>query len=218
MTERQAGAVGIAAVAVFWVALLAFGAMRPDYSYFTKAVSELGVIGAPNALAWNLVGFIVPGLLLAISAAGLASAVDGRRGALWWLLVMSGLCFAATGAIPGEMRNGSPVMESSWTQAHLLMATLSPIFWAIAAVMMIRRVKRNPDWKAFLPQAVALAVLCVGGFILSILAPAVLPDLAQRPGLSQRLCFAAYFLWFLLISLRLLSVVPRLRPEAVRDS
>ena len=70
MTERVAGAIGIVACAVFWLSLFAYGAMRTDYSHFTKAVSELGVIGVPHALAWNLIGFIVPGLLLTLCGAG----------------------------------------------------------------------------------------------------------------------------------------------------
>lgn len=47
MTERTAGGIGISAFAVFWVALFAFAAWHPDYSHLHKAVSELGVLGAP---------------------------------------------------------------------------------------------------------------------------------------------------------------------------
>ncbi|HQZ37522.1 MAG TPA: DUF998 domain-containing protein [Vicinamibacterales bacterium] len=211
MTERVAGGIGIAACAVFWVALFAFGASRTDYSHFHKAVSELGVLGAPHALAWNLIGFIVPGLLLALFGAGLATAIDGRRGALWWLLVLSGLCFAATGVVPGEMRNGSPMMESPLTLGHLLLANLAPLLWAIASFLVIRRVKKNRSWKPFTTLAAVYAVVCVGGFLFSIVASAAIPGLADMPGLVQRFDFAFYFGWFLIMSFHLRSAVPRVR-------
>lgn len=211
MTERVAGGIGMTAFAVFWVALFAFGASRTDYAHFHKAVSELGVLGAPHAVAWNLIGFIVPGLLLALFGAGLASAIDGRRGALWWLLVLSGLCFAATGVVPGEMRNGSPMMESRLTLGHLLFANLAPLLWAIASFLVIRRVKQNPSWKPFTTLATIYAVVGVGGFLFGIVASAAIPGLGDMPGLVQRFGFAFYFGWFLIVSFHLRSAVPRVR-------
>jgi hypothetical membrane protein len=207
----MAGRIGIAAFALFWVALFAFAASRPDYSHLHKAVSELGVVGAPHALAWNLIGFIVPGLLLALFGAGLATAIDGRRGALWWLLVLSGLGFAATGVVPGEMRNGSPMMESPLTLGHLLFANLAPLLWAIASFLVIRRVKKNPSWKPLATLVTVYAVVCVGGFLFGIVASAAIPDLAHMPGLVQRFCFLFYLGWPLIMSFHLCSVVPRVR-------
>lgn len=205
MTEKMAGEGGIAAFSIFWVALFAFAASRSDYSHLHKAVSELGVIGAPHALAWNLIGFIVPGLMLALSGAGLASSIDGRRGALWWLLVLSGLCFAATGVIPGEMRNGSPIMDSALTLGHLLASNLAPLFWAIAAFLVIRRVKKSPRWKPMTTLVAVYAVVCVAGFIFSIVASAsaAIPGLDHMPGLVQRFCFGFYFFWFLIMAFHL---------------
>ncbi len=211
MNERVAGGIGITAFAIFWAALFAFGASRTDYSHFHKAVSELGVLGAPHASAWNLIGFIVPGLLLALFGTGLATAIDGRRGALWWLLVLSGLCFAATGVVPGEMRNGSPIMESPLTLGHLLFSNLSPLLWAIASFYVICRVKKNPSWEPFKSLATVYAVVCVGGFLLGIVGSAAIPSLADMPGLVQRFCFAFYFGWFLIMSFHLRSAVPRVR-------
>ena len=214
MTERVASRIGVTAFVVFWVALLAFGASRTDYSHLHKAVSELGVFGAPHALAWNIVGFIVPGLLLALCGAGLATAIDGRRGALWWLLVLSGLCFAGTGVVPAEMRNGSPMMESPLTLGHLVFANLAPLLWAIASFLVIRRVKKNPGWKSLSTPAVVYAVVCVGGFLSSLVAFGVIPSLAPMPALAQRFCFAFYFGWFLIMSFHLRSAVPRVRPAS----
>jgi hypothetical membrane protein len=64
--RRTAGFLGIAAAVICWSALWVFGALRPSYSHTANAVSELGALGFPLALPWNLMGFIAPGILLAI--------------------------------------------------------------------------------------------------------------------------------------------------------
>jgi hypothetical protein len=100
-------------------------------------------------LAWNLIGFIVPGVLLAICGAGLAKAteVSGRKTAVYWLLVTSGLGLAGTGLLPVEMRQGSPFMQSPFTLGHVFMTFLSGIPWTIAAFLLVGQVTRNPAWQ-----------------------------------------------------------------------
>ena len=212
MTARVAGVAGIAAVVVFWTALFGFAAAYPGYSHSHKAISELGAFGAPHALAWNLIGFITPGLLLAICGAGLGRAIDvsGRATAVYWLLVMSGVGFAGTGVIPAEMRQGSPFMQSPFTVGHVVMTLLSGLPWTIAAFLVVWRVKQNPVWQHARKVSIILAVACVAGFAVNIVAPA-LPVLAHRPGLAQRISFGIYFVWFLIMSAYLLSVFPRSR-------
>ena len=45
--------------------------MRPEYSMFTKAISELGSVDAPKKWIWNSFGYILTGLLIAIYSFGL---------------------------------------------------------------------------------------------------------------------------------------------------
>lgn len=217
MTERVRGLSGITAVVMFWTALFSFAAAYPGYSHSHKAISELGAFGAPHALAWNLIGFITPGLLLAVCGAGIARAIEvsGRKTAVYWLLVMSGVGFAGTGVIPAEMRHGSPFMQSPFTVGHVVMTLLSSIPWTIAAFLVVARVNQNPAWQHFRRISIILAVASVAGFALNVLAPS-LPGLANRPGLGQRISFGIYFAWFLIMAGHLLAVVPRTRhvPEA----
>lgn len=204
MNERNAGITGIAATILFWVALFAFGAIQANYSHFTKAVSELGVIGSPNGPAWNVVGFIVPGLLLGACGVGLATAIDGRRGLLWWSLLFSGLAFAGTGLIPAEMENGSPLMQSPLTLGHVMMSSLSGVLWFVAVFLLPFRAQKNPKWSHVLPAAVVLGIIAFAGLGVQIFAQA-LPYFEYRPGLAQRLSFATYFLWFIVFSCYLLT-------------
>ena len=200
MTGRQAGVMGIVAFVVFWAALAGFGAAHPNYSHSTKAISELGVIGAPHALAWNVLGFIVPGVLLAICGAGLALSIDRQMGLLWLTLVLSGVGFAGTGLIPGEMHNGSPLMTSSLTIGHALMSILSGIAWSIATFVLASRVRHNPDWSKTTRVAWVLALLGLLG-----MCARALPVFELRPGLGQRVAFATYFCWYLVMSIYLVS-------------
>lgn len=204
MNNRSGAAMGMAAFVWFWVALAGFAALRPDYSHAHKAVSELGVIGAPNALAWNLVGFIVPGVLLALCGACLANEVDGGRKILWYLLVMAGVGFTLTGIFPAEMNDGDPVMQAPLTMLHVVAVMLSSLFWMLGALLLPWRTRRSSTWSSSTRLAVMLAVLSVGGSLLNIiLLPVLLPQLQFMPGITQRIGFAFCLAWYLVIGVRL---------------
>ena len=190
---------GIWAAIVFWIALFAFGAWYPGYSHATRAISELGAFGAPHALAWNLVGFIAPGLLLAACGTGIALAVDGTSRILPSLLVLSGLGFAGTGAIPAEMANGTPVMDSRWTAGHLIMTVVSALPWVIGAWVLAVRVVRRDGWSDPALVAGVMAMVATCGLSLNVFSGAI-PYFAVAPGLAQRTAFAAYFAWFGIVS------------------
>lgn len=187
----------VAAAVVFWPALFLFAALYPGYTHLHRAISGLGAFGAPHALAWNVIGFIVPGLLLAASAARIALAIDGRRTLLFWLLVTSGLGFAGAGVFPAEMWNGIPRRESPWTAAHIAMIFASGVPWVVAAVMLARRVARDARWRQLKGRAFALAILAVASLSANVFADAI-PLLADANGLAQRIAFVGYFLWFAL--------------------
>ena len=60
VSTRTAGYLGIAGVVISWLAIFVFGALRPSYSQSVNAVMELGALGSPNALLFNVIGYIVP--------------------------------------------------------------------------------------------------------------------------------------------------------------
>lgn len=187
----------VLAAVVFWTALFAFGTLRPEYSQLTKAVSELGAVGAPNALAWNLIGFIVPGLLIARSGAWIA----GARGALWWFLVLSGIAFAGTGVFPAVVRNGTPVMLAPLTLGHVAMLLLSSVCWLIGAVVLVRCTWRDPDGRHARVSMIAFTLVTFAGLAANVFHEAI-PWLAYRPGLAQRLGLLGLFAWYVAVSAR----------------
>ena len=71
--SRLSSLAGPAAALVFVAALLGFGLALPGYSQSAHPVAVLGAKGVPHALGFNLLGFVLAGVL----AAGPAK--DDRR-------------------------------------------------------------------------------------------------------------------------------------------
>jgi hypothetical protein len=182
VTNIRAWVWGVLAAAFFWVALVAFGAARTDYSQLTKAVSELGAVGAPHALAWNVFGFMAPGLLLAACGVAMAIEADVRR------------------VFPAVMRHGSPQMQAPSTVGHVVMLLLSSVCWLLAIGVLLRTIMRDTRLRRLLKPFVLITIIAVSGLAANVLHDAI-PSLANRPGLAQRLGFAGYFLWYVSLSL-----------------
>lgn len=72
MSRRQIGFLGIDAWVLFWTASVVLAAFRPEYSHVVNTISELGAVGTPHATVWNVLGFVIPGALVAISGAAIA--------------------------------------------------------------------------------------------------------------------------------------------------
>jgi len=200
-SHRGAGILGIAGCVVFWVGLLVFGSLRPSYSQSVNDVSELGAIGTPNAAAWNILGFMIPGLGLAAAGRAIADAIDTNRARSGriaaWLLPLFGLGVAGQGLFPALMANGIPVITSWYTRTHLIISLLSGIAWLAGVLFLIGPMKRNPKWRRWFLISIAAVLLVIGG---SFGRGGGLPD-----GLIQRIVDAIVFAWFALMSIQLIK-------------
>jgi hypothetical membrane protein len=186
--KRQIPALcGMIAPAWFLVALLVFAALRPDYSHLTKAVSELGSVGAPNATAWNLLGFGAVGLLVFVFACGLWSHGGARFAAL--LLAVSGLAFAAAGLFPADMND----LNSDATRFHILASLISlGAFAAALPALGWTLWKKGRRGFALVAMALGVAVILSLG----------LRETSMPPGLAQRINFMAYLVWVGVVAVR----------------
>lgn len=118
---------GPAAAALFALSLVGFAAIRSDgYSHATKAVSELGAVGAPFALAFNIIGFILPGVLIAVFACRFMRKGERNHGPI--LLAMSGAFLALAGLAPAAMVDYGALT----TILHTVGAIGSGAFWVFA--------------------------------------------------------------------------------------
>lgn len=207
----KAGWAGIAAAVAFATSLVGFAAVRNDgYTHGTKAVSELGAVGAPNALAFNLLGFVLPGLLVVALAVGLHRGLraSGSRATGPALLALSGLAFAGAGVFPVDMA----ARESMLSLLHLAASQLTGLAFAAAVFPLGAAMRRHPGLAGLgrvTPWFVLLLVVNVAWQIAWQATGVVLP------GWGQRIAFAGYFLWVALAGWRLVGLVP-VTPAAAR--
>lgn len=184
------GLAGPLSAGMFLISLLSFAAVRTDgYSHGTKAVSELGALGAPSAPAFNLTAFIIPGLLVVVVAVAVRRVVGSRLG---WigptLLALSGIALVAAGVFPVDMADeGSPV-----SAAHFAGAIFTGVFWSFSLFWVGPGLRARPEfegigrltpWFVLFPFANLLWQVAYGFGI------------GETPGWGQRIGFLGYFLW-----------------------
>jgi hypothetical membrane protein len=205
MNKYQAvAAAGVAGVLLSAATIIGMAASRTDgYSHLTKAVSELGSTDAPHRTVFNLLGYILPGLLLAAFFYGLGRYIAPRQ--LKWpfvVLAASGLLMALAGAFPMDMAHRT----SLGSVLHTAGALGSGLAWLLGAFTMGRHLRPHPGWASLVRPLMLLVWLAV---VLILLVPVLSPG---TPALGQRVSFAAYFLFVLLLAFRLLDQVSSKKP------
>lgn len=177
--------VAAAAAAMFFISVAGFGMASPDFEQLRHPVALLGARGEPDALAFNLLGFVLPGLMLGWLAwrwreANGNSGFGFRLGLQ--LVLLSALAFTAQGLLPLDPAN------------------------LLAPASRLHALAWSAWWVAFLPGAVLVAVGAgrgAGPALLLVLAMLVVVlvvaagSLLPAP-LAQRLAFAGWFAWWCL--------------------
>ncbi len=178
------GAVG---AGLFILAVIGFGAALPGYLPLGHPVALLGALGVPHALAFNLLGFVLPGLIAVAVALRLLARVP--RTAPWSLrvggqmLLLSGLAFAAMGLLPLDASD----IESRASQYHAsawMVWVLAFVPGAVLSGLGERGLSGGQRLAAFhLAAGVATGL---GALVLQMVMPAPL---------AQRLAFVAWAVW-----------------------
>lgn len=178
---------GSLAALSFALAVVGFGTSPSGYSHARHPVSLLGAIGVPHAQAFNLLGFLLPGLLAVLAGLELRRRMPASAG---WsarvgaqLIALSALAFAAQGLFPLDP-----------TDLYAPGARLHATAWMLW-------------WIAFVPGALLLAYGLRSLALVSVVAAAVVlgfglftPD-ALPPGVVQRIAFGTWFAWLAVASL-----------------
>ena len=186
--DRRIGLVATIVPAWFAAIYFALSSIRPEYRHLTKAISELGSVDAPRAWIWNVLGYILPGLAIALLGMGLRNRFAQELGARVpaWALVASGLFMALSGVFPGDFENRS----STTMILHAIGSIGSFVVFLVSAFSFPRVMRRFAAWRLFVWPSLALATASIfTGFL----------RIGSAPGLGQRLGFACYFLWVALM-------------------
>ena len=189
------------AAAVWSSALLAFGVMVEGYSQALHPVALLGARGMPHALAFNLVGLLLPGLLAALAAYSVRHRLpvdadwSARIGA--WMLLVSALAFAAQGLLPLDPSD----LDAPGSRRHAVVWMLWWIAFVPAALLLAIGMRRVHGRRVFALASVMAAALVLGF--------AVLAPVALGVGLAQRIAFGVWFAWLVLASRQARASGPR---------
>ena len=178
------------APALWLTALLGFGAMVDGYSHVLHPVALLGARGMPQALAFNLVGLVAPGLLAAWAAYSLRQRLP--EGAGWsarigaWMLLVSALAFAAQGLLPLDPSD----LDATGSRQHAVAWMLWWIAFVPAALLLAIGMLGVRGRRALALASVVAAIL--------VLVFAVLAPVALWVGVAQRIAFGVWFAWLAL--------------------
>lgn len=202
MTRFALHAGWLAGVA-FAVALAVLGALLPGFSPALHPVDLLGAIGVPHAGAWNALGVALPGALLALFAVALQQPLRaigvgavGRVGG--WLLMLSGIAFAAGAAWPLRIED----LDGATSKLHVAMSMLAWLAWLPSAVLLSLALRGRAEWRGV---ATAGSLLALAGFACLALPLQALPVFEGRGGAVQRIGLGLYFAWPALLAWRALS-------------
>ena len=158
------------------LAALGFGAALPEFSHALHPLGLLGAAGVPGAAPFNVLGFVVPGLL----AAWVFVRVRGRlpvgaerwAGIGCWMLALSALAFAAQGV----WRLDPSDLDGPISQRHATMWLLWWLAFAAGALMLGLGLLRDRAWRN---GAIAFVVAGAIAVLLNVF-PVIAGPIAQR--------------------------------------
>lgn len=170
---------GIAAIGVFVLSFFVFAKLTPSFDIINDVVSELGAADQPFAMAWNLVGFVGVGILLAGFGITYGLAISDRLLAV--LLGLFGLAYASI-SFPVQLHEP----EALSTRMHIAIVCLAMALWCLSlARMNAKGVFANAIARNTSVTSIVLVILSVTGLGAEILSTAHF----------QRLFFGGIFLW-----------------------
>lgn len=188
MTNKSYALIGFSAIALFLTTYLIMSNLRPEYSFLYKQISELGSLDAPNKWFWNVLGYIIPGLLLSIFSFGLYKNISNRQGSRLPLagFVISPLLMSFAGIFPADMDN----RQSLTTLLHMVGSFGSYVCFLIGAFTYPKLMRKSDYWKKAIHPTLIFtwATILFGNWYF------VFPNI---PSVGQRIVFFFYFLWFL---------------------
>ena len=209
MSARLAGACGVAAFVSATVGWLAGGFAQPAaYSVARDDISDLGAVTAASPWLYNQVGANLTGLLVAVCALGLWSAVGpsvlGRLGSV--ALLAAGVGSFFDGLLRLDCRGiDAACTNHTWhAHAHKTESAVSAGLLLGTPFILALAFRRNPEWRgAWLPTLLAVPVSFLVGIAFSAVGSAA----------AQRATTWTWFVWLLFVGVRLLRASSRAGPE-----
>ena len=192
MNDKIYALAGWSSCLLFWAAYILMSTIRPDYYHKYKAVSELGSVDAPNAILWNIIGFVCVGALISLFSVGLHKSISiSSKGRIaFYLLFGSGLFWVFAGIFPGDFEN-----KTSLTMIlHAIGSLGSGLLFVLSVFTYIPAMRVSPYWRSSVVPSISIVVMFIlSGFLRSGVAPA----------LGQKIGFLIFFIWISFMAYKL---------------
>ncbi|WP_394751047.1 DUF998 domain-containing protein [Spongiimicrobium salis] len=186
MNHKFYGILGMLAPIAFVIAYAILSSMHPEYSMYTKAISELGSVDAPNKWLWNVFGYIFTGTLIAIYALGLyKNVIETKSSKLpFYGILLSGIFMIISGVFPGDCQHRT----STTMLLHTVGSFGSYLFFLLGAFSYSEPMKKTAYWKSACKPTLMFTYLTIifGTW------PFVFTG---SPAFGQRIVFLFYFAW-----------------------
>jgi len=187
LTEKDIGIFGLLSVLTLITALIIFGLLNSDFSFLDDFISKLGAKGEPNALWFNLIGFVAVGILLFIFGLSYGKLLNDRL--LSILLSFFGLGFAFT-ATPVDFEMANTPLST----AHTVAICLGLAFWMFGLSRLGYNQKLTKKIRNRANLTAVILVLSMLGFVF---------EFWSMP-ITHRLVFMIVFGWTAITSIELI--------------
>jgi len=181
---QKSGAASLIAAGLFLAALAGFGSALGGYSHALHPPALLGARGVPMAIAFNVLAFVLPGLLGMLVMGGVRSRLGEAHWAARigsWLWFLSALAFAMQGLLPLDPGD----MDASPSRLHANAWTVWWLAFAPGGLLLALGLARTSGWRL-------LGMTALGGALLLPLFTLYAP-LGMSVGISQRVALAIWF-------------------------
>jgi hypothetical membrane protein len=194
LSNKHYAVIAFSATIIFWITYLVMSNLRPQYSFMTKAVSELGSLDAPNKWTWNILGYIVPGFLISVYSFGLYKNIAPENSSKLPLIgiFLSGVLMSFSGIFPGDFNN----RQSTTMLLHTVGSLGSYLFFLIGAFTFPKQMKKSSYWKSAITPTLTFTWLTIvfGSWVF------IFPN---YPAVGQRIVFVFYFSWIVFTAYKL---------------
>ncbi|GAB3354077.1 hypothetical protein GCM10027430_21070 [Lysobacter tyrosinilyticus] len=176
------------------LAAVFFGGRFDAYSHLQHPLALLGARGVPDALWFNVLAFVLPGVLAIAIAYALRQQLShgvpfvARIGA--WMVLLSACAFAAQGLLPLDPND----LEARASQRHAAAWMLWVLGFGAGSAALALGLARANAWRG-IAWASALAALLVP--VLALFGAAWI-----GAGLAQRAALAVWLVWLVLVARR----------------
>ena len=190
---------GIIAPIIFAIIVIIAGLLRPDYSHLTNFVSELGAVGAPNAIIQRI-NFVLVGILIVAFTFGLHRGIGDGKGSIIGPLLIA--IFGLSALVSGIFST-DPIQPGSFSEImHQMSSAIGSTAAIIAFFIISERLGKDILWRRYRYFSIVIAFVAI---VVSLVGVGVLGVLGV-PGLAQRLFLAMLFLWIEVMAIRLFQI------------